>query len=594
MIRIERTVHTSVNIILLLSLAWAGVQFIRYSNTGFDHTDEAFNLLLAAFPSAGTGRLMLTGDITSIIWQWVQQSIPDFRIAGFVILIASGLILGASTTLKLNQLGLIKSNDQRKFFVLTGIVLSCLFYYRGWNVPSPGYNLLATVGILLIFSGLILFETRITRTIPIFLVGFGGYIALCGKVTSAFAMLLVFAVMTLFAKREGKFHDFAYCVLVAGALTVIHLIFLTDGLEATVSKFRIGLEYVRLAGTNHTAGPERLFTEFLPPILRVFLFTQKITLLAMILLAVLVRKFDLQKWYFCTITLISVGEISTHDISFGNATFYTVTSFVATMAVATVVYRFIGRGSAGLNNFAMAARWIVLGFICVYAIVYGTNTGLARKMMIGAMFMTPGMFVFAALAEKYFEQKFFLAALSIVVAGVSLTFFDRSIMNPFRTGGPLPELASRAEFVGHSDFLRLEPGMAEYARDLKRAALENGWTSGTPLLNLTGAYPGSNIIMNAQYLSALPWLMGGDEGSVEAAEYALGLVEISTLQRAWIMTSPDSHNSIPEDVLSNRGLNFPREYKQIGSFSAPNFRGPSRGKLETHVLWKPMHGPLAN
>jgi len=131
---------------------------------------------------------------------------------------------------------------------------------------------------------------------------------------------------------------------------------------------------------------------------------------------------------------------------------------------------------------------------------------------------------------------------------------------------------------------------ANYIKDLKKIALNAGWEPGTPLIDLTGWGCGANVILGGRILGS-PWLMGGKKGSKIVAKYRLNMIPKSELETAWILTAQSFDEKIPEDILPEIGLNFPKGYKVVGTVKGFKVMGPAipgnRDVLQ--VLWKPLN-----
>ena len=56
----------------------------------------------------------------------------------------------------------------------------------------------------------------------------------------------------------------------------------------------------------------------------------------------------------------------------------------------------------------------------------------------------------------------------------------------------------------------------------------------------------------------------------------------SELDAAWILTAPSGVYKIPEDILPEIGLNFPKGYKVVGTAITGH-------RDEFQVLWKPLN-----
>ncbi len=149
------------------------------------------------FPESQQGRMSWSGEVTNYIWELSGQSIWYFRLSGMMMLFLGGLTLGASAFVYAETRGIV--DDDRSFLVLflAAALGSCLFFYRGFYVPSPGYNWLAMIGLMLVQAGFLWVLNDRNRFLGVSLLAIGGLIAFLGKPTSGVAILL-FLLLSLF------------------------------------------------------------------------------------------------------------------------------------------------------------------------------------------------------------------------------------------------------------------------------------------------------------------------------------------------------------------------------------------------------------
>lgn len=100
------------------------------------------------------------------------------------------------------------------------------------------------------------------------------------------------------------------------------------------------------------------------------------------------------------------------------------------------------------------------------------------------------------------------------------------------------------------------------------------------LLDMTGGSPGANVIINAGFFGRT-WLSGGYKGSNEFAYRILKSYKDSKkLKNAWILIAPKGTRSLNLEILNKLNLNFPKNYKKIGTTLTAH-------RNEFQELWKP-------
>ena len=81
----------------------------------------------------------------------------------------------------------------------------------------------------------------------------------------------------------------------------------------------------------------------------------------------------------------------------------------------------------------------------------------------------------------------------------------------------------------------------------------------------------------------VPWLTGGYKGSTIVFKGLLNMYSRSELDEAWILTAPNGNKKLPEEILPEMGLNFPKGYKVAGTVFRDFYME------EFQVLWKPLN-----
>jgi len=127
---------------------------------------------------------------------------------------------------------------------------------------------------------------------------------------------------------------------------------------------------------------------------------------------------------------------------------------------------------------------------------------------------------------------------------------------------------------------------ANYARaftDLQKDALTNGFTAGTPVIDLTGAAPGLIYVLDGRS-PVYPWYAGGYPNSTQFVRNILKDWEEDDFSNAWVLTS-ENKRKLPTTLIDERGGNFPGAYQKVSSVVIP-----TKDNI-TVELWKPLGVP---
>ena len=149
-----------------------------------------------------------------------------------------------------------------------------------------------------------------------------------------------------------------------------------------------------------------------------------------------------------------------------------------------------------------------------------------------------------------------------------------------------------SSFLAGTGSLFVDMQTANYINDLKRIALNAGWEPGTPLIDLTGGSPGANVILGGRILGN-PGAFGDFKGTGAFTKDVLNMCPRSELDAAWILTAPSGSIKLPEDILPEIGLNFPKGYKVVGTVRLIVASYKEEAIIgygdEFQVLWKPLN-----
>ena len=108
-------------------------------------------------------------------------------------------------------------------------------------------------------------------------------------------------------------------------------------------------------------------------------------------------------------------------------------------------------------------------------------------------------------------------------------------------------------------------GYAKYFNDAKAVVREAGFKPATPMIDLTGQSPGILFAIGAESIGQA-WTIGGYPGSLKLAEAALSLTSCEKISTAWVLFEKDGPRSIPTELMTSLGANFPSDYKHVGKW----------------------------
>jgi len=158
---------------------------------------------------------------------------------------------------------------------------------------------------------------------------------------------------------------------------------------------------------------------------------------------------------------------------------------------------------------------------------------------------------------------------------------------PHRQTRPLTEDTDIVQIADSGARLLVSHDFAEYINAVLRLSRDAGFTAGTPVIDLTGHYPGILYLMAAKPAGA-PWLIGGYPGSHAMAEKYLDRVSCEEFAKSWVLTEANGTRMLSSDILQKYGIDPERDYTVAATLDSPTGTYPESYKQQ---LLKPTRAP---
>jgi hypothetical protein len=169
--------------------------------------------------------------------------------------------------------------------------------------------------------------------------------------------------------------------------------------------------------------------------------------------------------------------------------------------------------------------------------------------------------------------------LALVTLAMTAVFVFRGMTTPYRQTRPLTADADAIQIAESGARLLVSQDFAEYINATLRLARDAGFKAGTPMIDLTGHYPGMLYIMAAKPVG-VPWLLGGYPGSNALAEKHLNRASCDELAVSWILTEPDGLRKLSPDLLKQYGIELQRDYAVVAVLDSPTGTYPDSYKQQ--------------
>ncbi|MGD9702362.1 MAG: hypothetical protein AB7Q42_01055 [Acidimicrobiia bacterium] len=521
---------------------WAWV-LIANAGRGLDVSDEAYYLLSAWRPSTTRATASDFGFYLRPVLWLSGGSLRWFRVAGMVlVLVACAGAAFAAITGSDSDRRTSKSQRAAALLGATALVSATTLTYYGRWLPTPSYNLLNLVLMLLVAgcltagsrtlaqlheTGIAVAGPRLRDLWPLSALGallvFGSTI----KASSYLAATLVCAVCL--AVVAGRHVVPAVRAAFVGAVAglVVHWGLIAGAPASDLRRLRRGVEALGLL-ESHSAS-QVWETDFLVDTVAPWFAVWGLGVLLIVAVWRVVRSPAVR----------SLVVVSSASLTF------------------VLMWDGRPRGGAALLSDATGWWWVRLGAVtlvwisalaprpsrllvvgpCVallgVAASVGSNIGVVRQIGMSAGVIGLGVLIQAVGVVGMMDRSHIRSlaavpgALFFVLASVASSgAVDDALADPYRLGAPLAESNERIE-LGRFGPVEVTPSLASYFTGLQALSGELSDEQRGCLIDLTGGTPISAIALDARP-AGFAWLLGGYAGSADAADYWLSLDDCVT------------------------------------------------------------------
>jgi hypothetical protein len=556
---------------------------------GYDFTDDAHYLIWTSNPFIYPWSVSEFGIIWHPIYKLVGGDIKSFRLAGAAALSISATIFGWSIW------RLVSRHQRAAFaapFILT-ITVSSFWNFVFW-LPTPGYNELNLCGLMLFAAGLAfatpVFGSDISRaTFPetaanAMLAAFGACVVAFAKPTTAVgAGLIGLAWLVIFRSQRSLL--FAACAAVFSVLFFSAVVAVLDGnLHTFIQRKMTGIRMLAIHSPTH--GLASIWQSVTDPIVDLVTYPP-IRSPMLIILGIWFCWANIALWASRRTTWLvnvlslalaaGVGITAADWRAGGNKTQEYYVSLIAPMLL------LIAFGSALAIKRALSKQRMPFAFatlIAMLPMVYSIGSGASGiyHASEASVFWLSATVILAAVTQDEHRHRI-LVGTAMFSAVLTVAILLGATADPYRLPGPLWGQTESVQIGALSSVLLVDKATATYITDLRQAAVAHDFEVGTPIIDLTGASPGTVFALGGE-APGIPWLSGGYIGSAAYVRETLSQVPLDHLKRAWVLTTTGTTNVIPDSVLRSLGLDFPQGYEAVGHacMGVP---------CVEHLLWKP-------
>ncbi|MCB1538542.1 MAG: hypothetical protein H6865_06065 [Rhodospirillales bacterium] len=548
-----------------------------FCGRGLDFTDEGFYLTGAAHPQDYAINMPLSffGFVYHPLYLLAQGDIALYRRANVVITYALA-VMAAFQVLR-TAMPDTRRGDAVCRAIGLGAAAMGVFTL---GLVTPNYNTLALQGLLVTLWGVMQAlrpdgdgRAAITGWA---MIGLGGWLTCMGKPSSA-ALLALAVPAALYAMQCRSWRYLPVAVTIAGGLLAASALAIDGSFGGFVARITHSLDAASVLGSGQD----------LMGIFRI-------------------DGLVLSKREYLFVALGAGATIGGAWIGFVPAVVGAgVTALIGAMIAGVWLGGFRGTvmlasgilAGAGWAVYAFARRmtplpWprpvLTLGLFLMalpYIYAFGTNGNYWERGAEACVFWALGCVVLLTPLRRYRETALFVPV--FVLLFWSGTMIHNGIRTPYRQ--PESLRAMRADTAVGGGHLMLTQGFHDYFAAAAQVAQANGFTPGTPVIDLTGQSPTTIFALGGRALGQ-PWLVGAYPGSDGLAVMTLKDESCADLARAWLLVEPGGPRALDgRAVMAAQGAHIDSGYAKTAEFATPSGAGGFAARGPQYFL-KPTRG----
>ena len=525
---------------------------------GYDFTDDAHYLIWISNPFIYPWSVSEFGILWHPLYKLVGGDIRSFRLAGAATLSLSAAIFGWSIWRLVSQ----RLHAALALPLILAITVGSLWNFVLW-LPTPGYNELNLCGLMLFAAGLALATPPIgskiqCTTVPEtvakgMLSAFGACIVAFAKPTTAVGVGLL-GLVWIATFRSQRSLLFAACAAVFAVLIFSIVVAVLDGnLHAFIQRKMTGVQMLAIHSPTH--GLASIWQSVADPVVELVTYPP----LRSPMLIILVIWFcwaNIALWAgrraTWLVNVLSVATATGIGIAAGDwraGGSRTPEYYIALIAPMLLLIAFslalaIKRAfSKQRLPFAFAAMIATLPII--YSIGSGVS-GIYQASQASVFWLSATIILAAATPEEHRNR--ILAGPALFSAVIAVAILLGALADPYRLPSPLWKQTEPVQIGALSSVLLVDQSTATYITDLRGAAVAHGFKVGTPIIDLTGASPGTVFALGGE-APGIPWLSGGYVGSVAYVRETLSRVPLEHLRHGWVLTTTGTREVLPDSIL---------------------------------------------
>jgi hypothetical protein len=601
-----RVLSPSSRILLSLACATSFVLlslYLFFSPFGWDFTDEGFYYNWFQSPEAYPAVATFFGFFYAVPYRLLGENIVALRVVNIISVFVAGAWCIDQAFAGSSRFRRCLAHSSTRYalsFSLAGLSLLGLGKFT-----SPSYNHLALIGCFLVTGALLRIDplADCNKAAPFLLCGplvFGVVLASLAKPITGLVLGVILLAYALFSRRSARFLILLCLVLSIFVAFAIAALFV-GGFSVLLTKAMLGQQWISILDGGHNINglvKSVIQACFYPPFLPFLL----ILVLQERVVSFLYCANDSRRrvYGFISAVVLSIfflifltplaGSLARSNVSSLAGTWFFAMPFMLFIFAMKVTSSEAGRvfQSMKISSRAGVSRLFLI-LLIPFGYGFGTNTGIWGKALTASLiFVSISAYLFGQLPLRSIRSAlsgFLLCYLVglVLVAPAYASFY----LYPQRQPHPL-FLNTSVTSIGKTSQLRLSAGVSEYIQSARLALAQNGFTSGTPVLDWSGQSPGLIYALGGRSVGQA-WMFGGYKGSNLLAKYAISKIPCKDLRFSWLILEPGGSNGLDISILQEFGIDIddPSLYHKVIELDVPS--GVGDYSLARHqVIFKPL------
>lgn len=555
----------------------------KFSTYGIDFTDEGFYLHWITNPFLYKSSTSQFGYIYHPLYNLVDGNIAWLRRLNFFI-----TFVLACTLVYLVINNLVKFDKINKFIqcvLSSGIAITSFTYLY---IQTPSYNHLNLQALLITSIGIVLIDvTKFNKNVLSYIIiGVGGWLTFMAKPSSAIGLSLVILIY-LILSRQFQLRFFFIAIFITLLLLIISALVIDGSIFAYFNRYFLSLEIHELLQAGHNINsifrldPVKSSNKFIISTLLIFVFSTFFIWPGY-------KNHKLKNFIyivFCFLIFIVIAFFALSELNWNPGLKAHQPYLVFGIIFASILSTIIINDKIRISDINWRLFFLFLTLPYIFAL--GTNNNYWIQSGIAAFFWFVAAFVLIiplTLNLKQFQLALVLVLISQLLTSIHL---KERMEEPYRYNEPL-RLGKKTIVTNNKNHtLIISDEFIRYINDARNISSQSGLQKSDFIIDLSGQSPGLIYLIGAKSLGTA-WNIGGYKGSLDAAKAYLNLANCKDISNAWILYESEGPINISTDLLTSLGMNFPKQYRLVGSWATASGAGGYK-QIRIQELYKPLN-----